>query len=129
MYQEVPNPADCDRKLASALAVFEEPDSITVPPGALSLEFLQAIYRSSTQPMARRLKAASIAIAYESPKLAVTAVLTDGDDAARAIERARMRSAKVIELRAAQAPINLAPSAAEVSAAASRQPLVSYRRR
>jgi hypothetical protein len=49
----------------------------------LSLEFLQAIYRSPAQPMARRMKAASIAIQYESPKLAVTVALADQSFAAR----------------------------------------------
>jgi hypothetical protein len=51
---------------------FEDDDTIILPPAANSLAFLQAIYRSPDQPMARRLKAASIAIQYESPKLSAT---------------------------------------------------------
>ena len=115
---------------------FEDEDSIVVPPGANSLEFLQAIYRSSDQPMARRLKAASIAIQYESPRLAVTAVLDSRDSFAVQLQAAIDRSNKALELHAAE----LAPplpngqavydNAAEVSGAASaRTGMVSFRRR
>ena len=86
----------------TALADLVDDDSITLPPGANSLEFLQAIYRSATQPMARRLKAASIAIQYESPKLAVTAVLDSHDSFAVQLEAAIARSRKVLELHAAE---------------------------
>ena len=117
-------------------AFADDEDTIELPPGASSLQFLQAIYRSPDQPMARRLKAASIAIQYESPKLAVTAVLDSHDSFAVQLEAAIARSRKVLELHAAE----LAPplpnghvvhdSAAEVSAAASaRTGTVSYRRR
>jgi hypothetical protein len=122
-------------------SLVDDEDSIELPPGAMSLEFLQAIYRSATQPMARRLKAASIAIQYESPKLAVTAVVTDDSLAAR-LNRAIERSAKVIELRAiehqptapsngANEPVVNGVSPAEVSTAAMRRPMpiISYRRR
>ena len=121
---------------ATALTELADDDSITVPPGANSLEFLQAIYRSPNQPMARRLKAASIAIAYESPKLSVTAMLDSSDSFAVQLQAAIDRSNKVLELHAAE----LAPplpngqavydNAAEVSGAASaRTGMVSYRRR
>jgi hypothetical protein len=116
----------------TALAELADDDCITVPPGASSLAFLQAIYRSTEQPMVRRMKAAIAALPFEHPRLAVTAVLTDEDLGAR-LHRAIQRSAKVIELRAAQEP--MAPSnghdttASAVSAAAVRTPLVSYRRR
>ena len=69
-------------------AAFEDPDSIELPPGALSLEFLQAIYRSATQPMARRMKAASIAIAYESPKLSATLAVQADDSWAAKLKNA-----------------------------------------
>jgi hypothetical protein len=120
----------------TALADLVDDDSITLPPGANSLEFLQAIYRSPDQPMARRLKAASIAIQYESPKLAVTAVLDSSDSFAVQLEGAIARSRKVLELHAAELapplPIGQAvhDSAAEVSTAASaRTGMASYRRR
>jgi hypothetical protein len=132
MYREPPNPAECDRNLVSALSVFDDPESITLPPGAMSLQFLQAIYRSPDQPMARRMKAASIAIQYESPKLAVTVQVNDDSFAAR-LERAIARSNKVEAARLIEhQAINgahLAPTAQEVSAAAQHRPFVSWRRR
>jgi hypothetical protein len=113
----------------------EEPDSIELPPGALSLEFLQAIYRSAAQPMARRMKAASIAIQYESPKLAVTVAVTDQSFAAR-LERAIARSNAADKFRAKvyqaiEAPKPPQDDAAAVSAAALHRPMpiVSCRRR
>ena len=117
-------------------ASLADDDSIELPPGALSLEFLQAIYRSATQPMARRLKAASIAIQYESPKLAVTAVVEGSDSLAAKLNRAIERSARVEAYRLIQAGPSAASngaavhdSAAEVSAAASRRPMALIRRR
>ena len=47
-------------------------------PGETSLSFLQKIYRSPRQPIVRRMRAAALALPFESPKLAVTAVLGDG---------------------------------------------------
>jgi hypothetical protein len=131
MYQEMPNPADCDRKLASALAVFEDPDGITVPLGATSLQFLQAIYRSAEQPMMRRMKAAMAALPYEHPKLAVTVALDGHDSWGAKLQGAIARSRPVLELHAAEAaPVaSNGHDAAAVSAAAMRMPMVSYRRR
>jgi hypothetical protein len=115
---------------------FEEPDSIELPPGALSLEFLQAIYRSATQPMARRLKAASIAIQYESPKLAVTAVVDGSDSLAARLNRAIERSARVEAYRLIQAAptgngqaANDHTTASVVSTASMRRPMAVIRRR
>jgi hypothetical protein len=99
--------------------------------GRSSLDLLQAIYRCPDQPLSVRMKAAIAALPYEHPKLAVTAVLDGRDDLGARLHRAIQRSAKVIELRAAQEPV--APSnghdPAAVSAAAQRMPMVSYRRR
>jgi hypothetical protein len=136
MYREMPNPAECDQNLVSALSVFDDPESIELPPGALSLEFLQAIYRSVTQPMARRLKAASIAIQYESPKLAVTAVVEGSDSLAVRLNRAIERSARVEAYRLIQAAPTAASNGAavhetaqEVSSASMRRPMAVIRRR
>jgi hypothetical protein len=81
------------------------------------------------------MKAASIAIQYESPKLAVTVAVADQSFAAR-LQAAIARSNKVDKQRVIEhqpAPTGnghaVYDSAAEVSAAASRRPLVSYRRR
>ena len=114
----------------------DEPDSIELPPGANSLEFLQAIYRSATQPMARRMKAASIAIQYESPKLAVTAVVEGSDSLAARLNRAIERSARVEAYRLIQAGPSAASNGAavhetaqEVSSNSMKRPMALIRRR
>jgi hypothetical protein len=121
--------------ITQVLGLSSPEDSIELPPGALSLEFLQAIYRSATQPMARRLKAASIAIQYESPKLAVTAVVEGSDSLAARLNRAIERSARVDAYRLIQAAPTAANGAAvyddpaTVSAAAQRRPMAQLIRR
>jgi len=72
-----------------------------LPPinGKMSLDFLQAVYRSPDQPLSVRMKAAIAALPYEAPKLAVTAIITEGDLAER-LERAILRSSRVRSLPA-----------------------------
>ena len=67
----------------------EAPD---LPEGALSLDFLQAIYRSPTQPLQTRIRAAMAALPFEYPKLAavISANLSE-QDFGEALERARKR--------------------------------------
>jgi hypothetical protein len=107
-------------------------EALAVGEKASSLEFLQAVYRCPDQPLPVRMKAAIAALPFEHPKLAVTAVLTDEDLGAR-LHRAIQRSAKVIEARQIAPPtgngLAVYDTAQAVSAAASRRPLVSYRRR
>src|ERR1700677_250830 len=78
-------------------------DWIELPPGASSLDFLQAIYRDTRQPLQRRMRAATAALPFEVPKLAVTAIVDAGADFAAKLERARLRSAGVIEGRTIEA--------------------------
>jgi hypothetical protein len=89
---------------------------IVLPAGATSLTFLQLVYRDHRQPMSARLKAAGLAIDFEHPKFAVTAVVTEGDIAAR-IDRARARSAAVIKARLLKEARLLAPPAAPTTVA------------
>ena len=64
---------------------------LELAPDEASLDFLQKVYRSSRQPLSVRMRAASIALPFESPKLAVTTILDEGDLAER-LERAILRS-------------------------------------
>jgi hypothetical protein len=95
-----------------------------------SLAFLQAVYRCPNQTLHVRMRAAALCLPYEHPKLAVTALLDGTEDLGARLHRAIERSAKVIELRAAQEPApSYQPSAAEVSASAVRRPMALIRRR
>jgi hypothetical protein len=80
------------------MEMFEE--SAEASTHADALAFLRAVYQCRTVPLPVRMKAASIAIEYERPRLAVTA-LVDGRDFRAKLERAIERSEgmKVIEHR------------------------------
>jgi hypothetical protein len=64
-------------------------------PEVTSLTLLQAVYRDPALPLSTRLRAASIAISFELPKLAVTAVLSDQGDFAARLDRAIDRAGGV----------------------------------
>ena len=63
-----------------------------VEPEATSLDLLQAVYRNPDVPLAVRMRAAAIAIAYETPKLSVVASISDPNQFAERLERAIQRS-------------------------------------
>jgi hypothetical protein len=96
------------------LPCFADPANLTTPEepqapvGETALDLLQAVYRCPQQPLSVRMRAAMAAIPFESPKLAVTTILDEGDLAER-LERAILRSQlppKMIEHR----PGETAPS-------------------
>ena len=59
-----------------------------------ALKFLRSVYQNVTVPLPVRMRAAQIAVEYERPRLAVTA-LVDGEDFASRLQRALDRSDKV----------------------------------
>ena len=74
---------------------------IELGPGETSLSFLQKIYRSPSQPMSRRMRAAIEALPHEHPRLgAVATVSMNGNDFAAMLERAIERSGKVVNAEA-----------------------------
>jgi hypothetical protein len=65
-----------------------------------SLDFLRAVYRNNDLPLSVRMRAASIAIHFEHPKLAVIGHVGEDGSFAERLERALTRSGvKVIEHR------------------------------
>jgi hypothetical protein len=81
----------------------EESAELELTPEEASLDFLQKVYRSPRQPLAVRMRAAAIALPFESPKLTAMAVSSmNGKDFAAMLERAIARSQaplKQIELK------------------------------
>jgi hypothetical protein len=79
---------------------------VELGPGETSLDFLQKIYRSPSQPIARRMRAAMAALQHEHPKLTAMAVGgMNGQDFATMLDRAIAASGKAqvvrqIELKA-----------------------------
>jgi hypothetical protein len=94
------------------LVLWEDP--IAVGPSAKALDVLQAVYRNPRMSLHTRLRAAAIALPFESPKLQATAIIGMGLDFPSKLERAIRRSDSVRLI--AKGPIELAqpePIAAE----------------
>jgi hypothetical protein len=69
----------------------DDSEDLEVPARSNELEFWEAIWRSSRQPMNRRMKAAELAAQYKFAKRTATAVTIDGSFAER-LERCWRRS-------------------------------------
>ena len=65
--------------------------------GEASLHFLQKVYRSSKMPLPTRMRAAAIALPFESPKLTAVAVM-NGDGFSVMLERAIARSRAPLQI-------------------------------
>jgi hypothetical protein len=72
--------------------------SPVIPKDGDSLDLLRAIYQDPKQPLGTRMRAASVAIKYERPALAVT-VQTSGDTFANRMEQAWHRRVERRQLK------------------------------
>jgi hypothetical protein len=77
-------------------------DGLELGPDANSLDFLQAVYRCPNLPLSTRMRAAGLALPFEKPKLAVTAVVNEVEDFAVALDR---RIARAREMRQLPSPV------------------------
>jgi hypothetical protein len=80
-------PPFAELNLDSALRFDPPPEG---PPAETSLALLQAVYRDPAMPLQTRMRAATVAIAYEHPKLSV-AVTTNHHGMGKAIDHARAK--------------------------------------
>jgi hypothetical protein len=87
-----------DQRERDKLLDWSDGEGLTVSPDATPLDFLCAIYRDAQQPMYRRQRAAAEAAQYMHPKLTATAIV-GGGDFAQQLERAVLRSAKIIDVK------------------------------
>jgi hypothetical protein len=73
---------------------------IEISADGISLDLLRAVYRSNQLPLTTRMRAAIAALPFESPKLAVTAVVSEQDFATvldRRLKRIEEMKANAIE--------------------------------
>jgi hypothetical protein len=82
----------------AVLDQIEAQQTFELEPNATSLTLLQKVYRSSSVALQTRIRAAMAALQFEHPKLAVTAMVNEGDFADQ-LERAIQASRKIIEAK------------------------------
>ena len=101
-----------------------ELDAIVLSADAVSLDLLQAIYRDPRQPLHVRMRAAMAALPFEHPKLAVTAITTPADFAARL--DAAIRRSEAARVTIDHEPRSLPPAGPEPTPVGA--PMVRLRR-
>ena len=57
----------------------KKPQEIEMPADGISIDLLRAVYRNSSLPLTTRMRAAIAALPFETPKLAVTATVSEND--------------------------------------------------
>jgi hypothetical protein len=72
------------------------PDEIEVGPNGTSLTLLQAIYRSPSQPLHTRIRAAMACLKHEHPTLGISMVVDNEQDFAALLDQ-RIARMKAIE--------------------------------
>jgi len=109
---------------------FDDGEGLQVSTDASSLDFLQAVYRNPEVQLPVRMRAAGMALPFESPKLAVVATINGGDFAGqldKAIERSS-RVMKTIDHQPTQPPSTAALSSSEPMTSNGHKPSVPDRR-
>jgi hypothetical protein len=77
----------------------QQSDPLELPKDATSLDLLRAVYRCAALPLPTRIKCAIAAAQFEHPKLAVSAVVSNGSDWVKRMDEAVEASSKVIQAR------------------------------
>jgi hypothetical protein len=106
----------------------EEDDPLQLSPNAMSLEGLQAVYRNPGLPLTTRMRAMIAALPFETPKLAVTAQVSEGDFATLLDRRLkRLEEMKLLEANGAKV-IDAKPQPVETKPPLARTPDRRFRR-
>jgi hypothetical protein len=80
-------------------ALIDEINERDAPDGETAIQLLQSIYRNKLMPLPIRMRAASLALPFEQPKLSAIAYLADAHGFAAALDRAIERSEKRSEMK------------------------------
>src|SRR6516164_10243363 len=97
-------------KITQRSELTREDDPLQLSANALGLDRLQAVYRNPRLPLQMRIRAMIAALPFETPKLAVTATVSENDFATlldRRLKRIEEMKAKAIE---ATPPVEVKPA-------------------